>query len=134
MLRKNVCGHCTSLVQIPPQTLLNTMVYMCGLYFALGSSQECHSLSDNQIKLVEPVHGISHLIYTENISKKNPGGLHNSKLKPITVILHANMKELSRCFVMFYKAYMTHRPKDVTHDAFYQFVTPQLTSGIHPFP
>ena len=63
-----------------------------------------------------------HLVYTENVSKNNPGGLHNRKLKPTVVIHHANVNDPSRCFVTFYKVYMTHRPKEVQHNAFY--VTP----------
>ena len=62
-----------------PQSLLDTMVYMCGLYFALRSRQEHRNLSVDQIKLVEPADGVPHLIYTENVSKNNPGGLHNRK-------------------------------------------------------
>ena len=102
-----------------PQSLLDTMVYMCGLYFALRSGQEHRNLSVSQIKLVEPTDGIPHLVYTENVSKNNPGGLHKRKLKPKMVIHHANVKEPNRCFVMFYKAYMAHRPQNLQHDAFY---------------
>ena len=102
-----------------PQSLLDTMVFMCGLYFALRSGKEHRNLSVDQIKLVEPEDGVQHLVYTENVSKNNPGGLHNRKLKPKVVIHHANLDNPSRCFVTFYKAYMAHRPKTVEHNAFY---------------
>lgn len=102
-----------------PQSLLDTMVYMCGLYFALRSGQEHRNLSVDQLKLVEPADGVPHLVYTENVSKNNPGGLHNRKLKPKTVIHHANLECPSRCLVMFYKTYMAHRPPDLEHNAFY---------------
>ena len=102
-----------------PQSLLDTMVYMCGLYFVLRSGQEHKYHSVDQIKLVEPADGVPHLVYTENVSKNNPGGLHNRKLKPKIVIHHANLECPSRCLVMFYKAYMSDRPPDLQHNAFY---------------
>ena len=102
-----------------PQSLLDTMVFMCGLYFALRSGQEHRNLSIDQIKLVEPEDGVPHLIYTENVSKNNPGGLQYRKLKPKVVVHHANLNNPSRCFVTFYKAYISHHPKIVQHNAFY---------------
>lgn len=102
-----------------PQSLLDTMVYMCGLYFALRSGQEHRHLSVDQIKLVEPTDDVTYLVYTENVSKNNQGGLHHRKLKPKTVIHHVNLKEPSRCFMMFYTAYMAHRPQNLKHNAFY---------------
>ena len=58
-----------------PQALLDTMIFMSGLYFALRSGQEHRSLRMDQIRLVEPPAGLSFLLYTENVSKNNPGGL-----------------------------------------------------------
>ena len=73
-----------------PQSLLDTMVYMCGLYFAMRSGQEHRNLSVDELNLVEPADGVPYLIYIENVSKNNPGGLHNRNLKPKTVIHHAS--------------------------------------------
>ena len=36
-----------------PQALLDTMVYMCGVFFALRSGQEHHDLQFCQFKLTE---------------------------------------------------------------------------------
>ena len=58
-----------------PQALLDTMVFMCGLYFALRSGQEHRSLQMDQIRLVEPPGASAFLVYTKNVSKNNPGGL-----------------------------------------------------------
>ena len=49
-----------------PQVLLDTMVYCCGVYFALRSEQEHRSLKMNQIELVEAVDGRA---YTYAIQK-----------------------------------------------------------------
>ena len=45
-----------------PQSLLDMMVFMWGLYFALCSRQEYRYLSVDQIKLVEPEDGVQHLV------------------------------------------------------------------------
>ena len=104
-----------------PQSLLDTMVFMCGLYFALRSGKEHRNLTTDQLELVEPPDGVPQLIYTENVSKNNPAGLYNRKIKPKVVIHHANLTDPARCFVTFYKAYMAHRPKpeNVHNIAFY---------------
>ena len=39
--------------QHSPQTLLDTIVFMCGTYFALRSGQEHRSLPVDQMKVVE---------------------------------------------------------------------------------
>ena len=57
------------------QTLLDTMVWMCDLYFALRSGVEHRNLRPDQIKLFEPPSSPAYLLYTEDASKNNPGGL-----------------------------------------------------------
>ena len=61
------------------QTLLDTIIFMCGLYFALRSEQEHCSLKIDQIELVECEH--SYIIYTENVSKNHSGGLGHRKVQ-----------------------------------------------------
>lgn len=63
-----------------PQTLLDTMIYCNGLYFALRSGREHRQLRlDNcQIQVVENEGDRPFLRYTEDISKNRPGGLKGS--------------------------------------------------------
>ena len=56
------------------QTLLDKMVWMCGLHFALHSGLEHQNLRPDQIKLFEPPGSPAYLLYTEDASKNNLGG------------------------------------------------------------
>ena len=60
-----------------PQALLNTMVFMIGLYFALRSGREHPELrfSSSQIEVVEKEGERAYLLYTEDASNNRPGGL-----------------------------------------------------------
>ena len=96
-----------------PQSLLNTMMYMNGLHFALRSGSEHRQLRHKplQIQLIEKPGERAHLLYTEDISKKRPGGLKGRKQKPKVVIHHANTADPSRCFVRLYnKLCLPDRP------------------------
>ena len=89
-----------------PQVLLDTMVFYCGLYFALRSGTEHRSLQFKQIELVEPKDGKAYLKYVENFSKNNAGGLAHRKLQPKQVEHHANLSNPQRCFVHLYSEYV----------------------------
>ena len=67
-----------------PQALVDTMVVMNGIYFALRSGSEHRQLRSDpcQIEVVENPGERSYLVYTEDISKNRPGGLKGRKLKP----------------------------------------------------
>ena len=54
-----------------PQSLLDTMVFYCGLYFVLRSGKEHRQLRRHpcQIQLVERIGERAHLKYTEDVSK-----------------------------------------------------------------
>ena len=71
-----------------PESLLNTMIYMNGLYFALRSGDEHRNIRHNpcQIQVIERPGERAHLRYTEDISKNRPGGLKGRKMKPKVVI------------------------------------------------
>ena len=65
------------------QALVNSMVYMCGTYFALRSGQEHRALrfSPSQIELIEKPGERGFLRYTEDVSKNHQGGLKGRKSK-----------------------------------------------------
>ena len=56
------------------------MVFMCGMYFALCSGQEHRELWFSQLQINER-EGKKSLIYYENASKANSGGLKHQKIE-----------------------------------------------------
>ena len=104
-----------------PQSLLDTIVFYNGLYFALRSGKEHRQLrhSHCQIELVEHHDKRSYLKYTEDVSKNRPGGLKGRKVTPKVVVHHANTKNPDRCFVRLFKRYRELCPEDVPSNAFY---------------
>ena len=64
-----------------PETLLNTMVYMNGLYFALRSGDEHRNLRHHpcQMEVIKKSGERPYLKYTEDISKNHPGGSKDAK-------------------------------------------------------
>lgn len=67
-----------------PKTLVNTLVYLNGLHFALRSGQEHRSLTVDQIKIIEPTTENKYYVlhYTETVSKTNNGGLKHREIEP----------------------------------------------------
>ena len=112
---KGVLGDAT------PQSLLDTIVFYNGLYFALRSGKEHRQLrhSHCQIELVEHHDKRSYLKYTEDVSKNHPGGLKGRKVTPKVVVHHANTNNPDRCFVRLFKRYRELCPEDVPSNAFY---------------
>ena len=104
-----------------PQALVDTMLYMNGIYFALRSGQEHRNLrfEPPQIELFELQGQRAYLRYTEDISKNNPGGLKGRKMKPKVVVQHENTANPSRSFVRLYKLYISKCPPKRPKDAFY---------------
>ena len=104
-----------------PTVLLNTLVYMVGLHFALRSGSEHRRLQyvPAQIQLIEKPHSRPYLIYQEDISKTNQGGLNSSTKQPKEVIHYANTKNPERCFIHIYKTYMSRCPSDMPSGTFY---------------
>ena len=94
-----------------PQSLLDTIVFFNGLYFALRSGKEHRQLRYHppQIKVVE---NSGERPYTEDSSKNHPGGIKGRKQKPKVVVQHANVEQPERCFVKFFKLYNSLCPKD----------------------
>ena len=74
--KKGILGdHC-------PQALLNSVFFFNGVCFALRSGDEHRRLryKDSQIQIIEKPGERAHLIYTEDSSKNNQGGLKGRKM------------------------------------------------------
>lgn len=80
------------------------LVYLNGLYFALRSGEEHRRLRYKpcQIKVVNTVGQAPHIMYCEDISKTNQGGLRSRKVIPKKVIHHANEET---CLVKLFLKY-----------------------------
>ena len=104
-----------------PQSLLDTMVFYNGLYFALRSGKEHRQLRRTpcQIQLVEPPNQRAYLKYVEDLSKNHPGGLKGRKITPKIVLHHSNTERPERCFVRLFKRFTELCPKDAPPHAFY---------------
>lgn len=104
-----------------PEVLINTLVWVLGLNFALRAGQEHRNLrfKDSQISLGTDEEGKQYLEYTEDVSKTNSGGLAQIGLKRKTVRAYENKNQTERCPIKLYKEYIAHLPEDVPPNAFY---------------
>ena len=93
------------------------MLYLCGMHFALRSSEKHQCLQISQFELVSHPDGSAHFIYTEKYSKNIQGGLQHHKIKPKSVTCYANKENPRRCLVTLFQTYATHRPPDI--ESFY---------------
>ena len=73
-----------------PQALVDTLVILCGTFFALRSVQEHRNLRMDSFELIERVGEVPYLVYRESVSKNHPGGLKNRHDKGKVVMHHAN--------------------------------------------
>ena len=52
-----------------PQVLLDTMLFLCWIHFALRSGEEHRSLQVSQLKLIFPHDSPAHLVYTQETTR-----------------------------------------------------------------
>jgi hypothetical protein len=91
-------------------TLMNTLLYLLGLNFALRSGQEHRSLTREQLQFGHNDRG-RFLEYTEKISKNNRRGLKHVKVLPKNSKAYARTDCPSRCVVRLYELYLSHCPE-----------------------
>jgi hypothetical protein len=101
------------------QVLLDTLIYLIGLNFALRSGDEHRTLSRDQFQL-HSLDGSVYLEYTEKLSKTNRRGLKDVKV-PRKVCRSYERKDMpNRCLVYLYRKYLSLCPSDLSNDyAFY---------------
>ncbi|XP_062611454.1 zinc finger MYM-type protein 2-like isoform X2 [Saccostrea cucullata] len=96
-----------------PQQLLDTMVYLIGLNFALRAGQEHRNLrvgENSQLFLkTSVVDGRRYLQYREDISKCAAGGLNSRKTVPKVVNAYENPECPERCIVSLYEKFINLR-------------------------
>ncbi len=115
-LWKSVLGEDT------PQKLLDTVLYLFGLHFALRVGQEHRNLRygpESQITVQQDAAGRRFLRYTEDVSKNRQGGLKHRRVTPKSVDAYENEAYPDQCIVRLYKKYVFHRPPHCQNDAFY---------------
>ena len=103
------------------------MLFLCGIHFALRSG-EVHRNLQLSLSFFVLLMAHAHLIYTENFSKNNQGGLLHRKVKHKQVTCYANKENHSRCLVKLFQKYMSHRPVDTAY--FYQTPLRKLKSNV----
>ena len=103
------------------QALLNTIFFMCGLFFALLSDTEHHSLQLSlvQIKIEETSTAVPCLLHSENVSKNHQGGLKYQHVNPKEVRHFADQDKPSRCFVQLFRLYLSKLHPNSLKSAFY---------------
>ena len=87
-----------------PKTLLNTMVYLNGLHFALRANKEHRNLRlyNSQIRIVNDSDE-EYLEYREDTTKTNQEGLKHKKITPKVVRVYPNTSNPDRCIVNVFK-------------------------------
>lgn len=104
-----------------PKKLMNTVLYLLGVQFALRSREEHRSLrfgDDSQLTLgVED--GVEFLKYREDCSKTRHGGIQDRFRQPKEAIVYSGVTDSRKDLVRLYKKYISHRPQSTKTKAFY---------------
>ena len=96
-----------------PKTLLNTLFFLIGKYFALRSGEEHRSLTFDQIRVIKGSgKECSKLQYTSFGEKNYTGGLKQPKVRSYKIVeQHDNPGNPERCIVRIFEKYQSKCPK-----------------------
>jgi len=102
-----------------PRKLLDTMVYVFGLHFALRGRDEHRRLRPSQLTVRTAADGRRYIEYREDVSKTRTGGLKSFK-RPLKVTQAFELPDCrQRCPVRLFELYNARCPPDRPVDAFY---------------
>ena len=108
-----------------PKTLLHTLVFLFGKFFALRSGEEHRSLTFEQLSVIQGDHiERTRLQYRSHGEKNHGGGLKQRNVTPKVVEQHENVDKPERCVVRLYKKYISKFPKDFKKDEVF-YLTPK---------
>ena len=95
-----------------PVKLVDTLLYLLGVHFALRAADEHKSLKVNdQLKvLYDSEVGLKYLYYEENTSKCNQGGISSRTYEPKQGRAYENVVNSDRCVVRIFEKYLSLRP------------------------
>ncbi len=96
-----------------PQTLLNSIVYLFGVNFALSAVQEHKYLKvDGQVQFCYDENlKVQYLKYTEFQSKNHQGGISSLHDRPKIVTVYQNVENPQRCIMNLFQEYCASRPQ-----------------------
>lgn len=85
-----------------PKRLLDTLLYILGLNFALRAAQEHRNLrvgENSQLTIKTAPNNVRYLEYKEDLSNCNSGGINHRKVKPKVTRAYENLLQPERCVV-----------------------------------
>ena len=94
------------------KVLLDTMVFLIGLNFALRSGLEHRGLTRDQLCVLEDECG-KYLQYTEKLSKNNTRGLKDCKVERKICKAYCHLDNPDHCVVALYEKYLAMGPKEL---------------------
>lgn len=113
-----------------PSKLVNTLIYLIGLHFALRGGEELRRLrvgKFSQIRSSTDVEGRSCMIYKEDVSKARQGGMKSIGTPPKSVVVYHNEADHSKCLPCLWSKYTSLRPQETKTDAL--FLAPMNHGG-----
>ncbi len=96
-----------------PEKLVNTLLYLISVHFALRACDEHENLKVgcySQLKVkIDPETNYRYLEYVENCSKNNQGGIKSLHHKTKTAKAFENLENPQHCIVHIFEKYLSMR-------------------------